>query len=254
VLVSALAFGDLGMTLAAILLDVLFTLSPLSPAPAPLRIPIQSASTTKPADATSSQDQNNTQSPNSQAQGQPQSSQTAPPQSTPSNPPAAHKSPATHKPHNKKQVPEPSDCSSAVSGAPPGSQDSAQPAKTASDPSQAGSVPAGNEPTAKAPSAPCSLPKVVVQQGGTSEPSIQIVGGTDNAPARAASQYLQSAEDNLKKIAGRQLSSSQRDVVTQIHQFMDQSKTATAAGDLESARTLAWKAQVLSENLVNPDK
>ena len=65
---------------------------------------------------------------------------------------------------------------------------------------------------------------------------------------------LQSAEENLKKIEGRQLSSSQRDMVTQVRQFVNQSKSATAAGDLESARTLAWKAQLLSEELINPDK
>jgi hypothetical protein len=43
-------------------------------------------------------------------------------------------------------------------------------------------------------------------------------------------------------------------MVKQVRQFIDQSKTATAAGDLESARTLAWKAQLLSDELVNPQK
>ena len=65
---------------------------------------------------------------------------------------------------------------------------------------------------------------------------------------------LQSAEENLKKITGQQLSSNQRDMVTQVRQFMDQSKNASASGDLERARTLAWKAQLLSEELVNPQK
>ena len=59
---------------------------------------------------------------------------------------------------------------------------------------------------------------------------------------------------NLKKMAGRQLTPSQQDMVNQIHQFMDQSKTAVAAGDVERGRTLAWKAQLLSEELVNPQK
>jgi hypothetical protein len=63
---------------------------------------------------------------------------------------------------------------------------------------------------------------------------------------------LGSTEENLKKIAGRQLSSDQQDMVNQIRQFMEQSKRAVGDGDLERARTLAWKAQVLSEELVKP--
>jgi hypothetical protein len=65
---------------------------------------------------------------------------------------------------------------------------------------------------------------------------------------------LESTEANLKKIAGRQLRQNQQDMVNQIHQFMDQSKTASDAGDLDRARTLAWKAQLLSEELVKPEQ
>jgi hypothetical protein len=65
---------------------------------------------------------------------------------------------------------------------------------------------------------------------------------------------LGSTEENLKKIAGRQLSSDQQDMVNQIRQFMEQSKAAVEDGDLDRARTLAWKAQVLSEELVKPAK
>ncbi len=65
---------------------------------------------------------------------------------------------------------------------------------------------------------------------------------------------LGATEQNLKKIAEMQLSEDQQDMVTQIRQFMEQSKTAVAAGDTERARTLAWKAQLLSEELVNPAK
>jgi len=65
---------------------------------------------------------------------------------------------------------------------------------------------------------------------------------------------LSATELNLKKIAGTQLTASQADMVNQIHQFADQSKSASSAGDLERARTLAWKAQLLSEELVSPQK
>jgi hypothetical protein len=61
---------------------------------------------------------------------------------------------------------------------------------------------------------------------------------------------LGTTDANLKQIAGRQLSATQQAMVNQIRQFMHQSKKAVVDGDLERARTLAWKAQVLSEELV----
>lgn len=67
-------------------------------------------------------------------------------------------------------------------------------------------------------------------------------------------QLLETTEENLKKISGQQLSSEQQETVTQIHQFMQQSKAAAANGDSERARNLAWKAELLSEDLVNPQK
>jgi hypothetical protein len=63
---------------------------------------------------------------------------------------------------------------------------------------------------------------------------------------------LAATEANLKKISEQQLNSNQQDMVTQIRQFMQQSKAAVADGDLERARTLAWKAQLLSDELVKP--
>jgi len=63
---------------------------------------------------------------------------------------------------------------------------------------------------------------------------------------------LAATESNLKKISGQQLNSDQQDMVSQIRQFMTQSKAAVGDGDMERARTLAWKAQVLSEELVKP--
>jgi len=65
---------------------------------------------------------------------------------------------------------------------------------------------------------------------------------------------LSATELNLKKIDETKLTTSQHEMVNQVHQFMDQSKSAASAGDLERARTLAWKAQLLSEELVNPQK
>ena len=97
-----------------------------------------------------------------------------------------------------------------------------------------------------------------MRQGGTSEPSVQLAGGQGNGQASQqhanANQLLETTEANLKKLAGRQLSSTEQDTVTQIRQYMEQSKAAVAADDMERARTLAWKAQTLSEDLVNPQK
>jgi hypothetical protein len=96
---------------------------------------------------------------------------------------------------------------------------------------------------------------VIVRQGGTAEQKIQLAGGAGDRASHerdTATQMLSATEQNLKKIAELKLTTSQRDVVTQIRQFMDQSKSATAAGDPSRARTLAWKAQLLSEDLIKP--
>lgn len=65
---------------------------------------------------------------------------------------------------------------------------------------------------------------------------------------------LQSTEENLKKIETTQLNSNQQEMIKQVRQFVDQSKAATTAGDVDRARTLAWKAQLLSEELLKPQK
>ena len=95
-----------------------------------------------------------------------------------------------------------------------------------------------------------------MRQGGTSEQSIQLAGGAGGTQAAVqrdtANQMLETTDANLKKAASLQLSSSQQEMLPQIKQFVEQSKTAVADGDLERARTLAWKAQVLSEELVKP--
>ncbi|HET6180218.1 MAG TPA: hypothetical protein VFE61_25075 [Candidatus Sulfotelmatobacter sp.] len=157
----------------------------------------------------------------------------------------------THKRHKKKVVN--ANCVTAPAtssaGAPSAPQD---PAATNTTTSTA--------PTPTPPAAPtnCPPPRIVVPQGGAPEPSIQLAGGAvgDQATDQrtVANQMLGATEDNLKKMAGRQLTQSQQDMVSQIHQFVDQSKSAVEAGDLDRARTLAWKAQLLSEELTKTDK
>jgi len=82
-----------------------------------------------------------------------------------------------------------------------------------------------------------------------------LAGGTGNQAARdGINQLLGKTDENLKKTSGMQLTTSQQDTVTQTRQFVEQSKAAMSQGDLERARTLAWKAQLLSDDLVKPEK
>ena len=53
-------------------------------------------------------------------------------------------------------------------------------------------------------------------------------------------------------IAGRQLDSNQQEMLKQIQQFLDQSKAAVAAGDIERGHNLAMKAHLLSDELAKP--
>ena len=146
-----------------------------------------------------------------------------------------------------------SDCGAA-------SADSAEKSSPGATPSASPAAAGDSAQAAKTsnPSKNCPPPKIVVPHGGAAESNIQLAGGPATGQAsdqkNAAIQLLGTTEENLKKISGRQLSSDQQETVTQIHQFMQQSKAAVANGDSERARNLAWKAELLSEDLVNPQK
>jgi hypothetical protein len=102
---------------------------------------------------------------------------------------------------------------------------------------------------------PCPPPKKVVRNGGSNEPDIQLLGGTTTdqvANQRSTEELTFAAEENLKKIAGRQLDATEQETVNQIKQFMEQSKQAVAAGDAERGHDLAMKARLLSDELVKP--
>jgi hypothetical protein len=101
-----------------------------------------------------------------------------------------------------------------------------------------------------------------VQQGGISEESIQLAGGSSDEATKKrgdVNRLLKETDDNLKKLTGqklkgRQLSSAEQGSVLQIQQFVEDSQHAAKDGDLERANTLALKAQILSDDLVNPKK
>ncbi len=223
------------MTLATILL-VGMVCAPSAPPAASRQDAPQSAPATKPAEA-ATPDQGATPA----VQNPPAPSQT-PPATAKTRSGQTHTT--TTQSHHKKRVLPP--CDAPAAGQPP----------AGSTPAPADSVAPGTTQTSKTPPSPCPPPKVVVRQGGTSEPSIELAGGAANQTAQqrdVANQILGSANANLKKIAGHPLSTGQQDMVNQVRQFMGQSKAAIDAGDLERARTLAWKAEVLSEELVKPE-
>jgi hypothetical protein len=94
-------------------------------------------------------------------------------------------------------------------------------------------------------------PKVVVKDGGSDATAVQLKGTSDEEQQRADTTQLTSAtEDNLKKIAERPLASSEQQTVSQVKQFIQQSKVAVATGDLQRGHELATKAKLLSEELV----
>ncbi len=104
--------------------------------------------------------------------------------------------------------------------------------------------------TAPAPGAPR---KIVVREGGASEPAAQIAPGV--TPAEAARQrenaerWLGAADDQLKRLAGRTLNARQQETVEQIRNYMDGARSALKEGDARKASTLAQKAHLLAEDL-----
>jgi len=127
--------------------------------------------------------------------------------------------------------------------------------KKTGTPNCSAAAPAANSAQTPASATPCPLPKKVVRKGGSDEPPVQFTGGTAAEQAshqRSTEQLTAATEENLKNIAGRQLNPSQQEMVSQIKQFMEQSKTAAAAGDLDRAHNLAMKANLLSAELVKP--
>lgn len=133
----------------------------------------------------------------------------------------------------------------------PAAKDSAKPKPTvAKNPKPAQKKPA---PPATADPGP---KKIVVRQGSTLEPTTQLAPGiTDEQAARqrqTTKQLLSSTGEALQQLNGRLLTDDERATVAQIRVFVQQSKAADKAGDLQRAYKLAVKAHLLSDALVKP--
>jgi len=109
-------------------------------------------------------------------------------------------------------------------------------------------------PPPPAQASPSDAPKVVVKEGSTPEPTVQLSQGMSedqiSNQKQTTEQLLSSTDENLKKISAQQLNASQQDMVKQIYTYMDQAKAAVSAGDVQRGRNLAYKARLLSDDLL----
>jgi len=107
----------------------------------------------------------------------------------------------------------------------------------------------------RATPAPADGPRtIVVREGGASEPAAQIVPGmTAEEAARerqSAQQLLSSTDDQLNRLADRNLDAQQQETVGQIRNYMNGARGALQEGDVSRARTLAEKAHLLADDLL----
>jgi hypothetical protein len=107
----------------------------------------------------------------------------------------------------------------------------------------------------RAAPAPDGTPKkIVVREGGASEPAAQIAPGmTPEEAARErqnTEQLLSSTGVHLTELAARTLDAGQQETVGQIRNYMDGARSALKDGDVRRADTLATKAHLLAEDLV----
>lgn len=199
------------------------------------------AQATQPAAQSSQSAQSGTQS------TAPSTSGSQPTDARPHNQSASRKK-ATARTHSRKKTARASPCVVNPQTNATGSHPKQESADAAQQPSASGT---------RATSKDCPPPRIVVRQGGTKDPSIQLAGGDAAQAAQKRdniNQLLGQTDQNLKKAEDMQLTASQQEVVTQARQYVVQSKTAMDNGDFERARTLAWKAQLLSQDLTNPAK
>jgi hypothetical protein len=105
-----------------------------------------------------------------------------------------------------------------------------------------------------APTADGAPRKIVVREGGASEPAQQIVPGMTPVEAtrqrQDAEQWLASTGERLKQLAGRTLDPRQQETVGQIRNYRDGARAALREGDVRRASTLAQKGYLLAEDLV----
>ena len=178
------------------------------------------------------------------SQQQPQTTPAAPDQNEPAEQPKTETSPGTPVPEPKApEQPKSPERSSAKS-----SGNSKSSKARASNKSKHHKKKPVAQPPADGPK------KIVVRHGSTVDPEVQFTPGMSpgqaNYQKQTTEQLLAGTEANLKTASARQLQPGEQDSLEQIKSLMEQSKLAIVMGDLQRARTLAYKAQLLSNELV----
>ena len=96
--------------------------------------------------------------------------------------------------------------------------------------------------------------KVIVREGGATEPTTQIVPGIPAEEAARqrenATQLLDSTDMQLKPLAGSNLDAQQSETLGQIRNYMKGARSALQEGDVRKANTLAEKARLLADDLI----
>lgn len=163
-------------------------------------------------------------------------------------------------PHSAGQTPAPPDpAEQAAAQSAPGAEskvpESAPQEKTSVGSAGVGSAnvtPKRRKHTATAPNG--GPRKIVVREGGASEPAAQIVPGIPPAEAirqrQNAERSLDATGQQLTQLAGRALDAQQQETVGQIRNYMEGARTALKEGDVQRANTLAVKGHLLAQDLV----
>ncbi len=153
----------------------------------------------------------------------------------------------------------------------PESSQTAPESKSDATPPSAPAVPAAQQPEPAIQPVPAPAPKkhsrkkkktppadsptkVVIRNGSTSDPRVDLSPGLSQGQAAnqraTTNQLLAATESNLKQISERDLNATQQETVKQIRTYMDQARKALDSADLERGHNLAFKAHLLSDDLV----
>jgi len=94
----------------------------------------------------------------------------------------------------------------------------------------------------------------VVRNGSTTDPIVELSPGLSpqqvSDQREITKQLVAKSDADLKKISGRQLSTSQQDTVNQIKSYLEQANKALSDGDVQRAHNLAVKANLLSAEVM----
>jgi len=102
--------------------------------------------------------------------------------------------------------------------------------------------PRGNTP-------PAATPENNGEKFGTTMISPQLTPQESAVAQQQANQSLGIAEKNLASVRGKKLNSTQSDLISKITGFIKDAREAAKIADWSRARSMAKKAQVLSEEL-----